>query len=308
MRVITEDTECGCYRPPSAKKLLACYRTSSLPTGADAKAAHAQLAKIQRDMIRTRRLLMVDGQRRLTEFLKGYFDARINNFCDRVMAHLHIAVEIAKTSGSWDRKDTAIDTITLEANSEVWRSALVAALGTTADAELIAAYTPIVQSIAARAYERTSTFIGEELAVDRSFTILRRAQSMAEEVTSINETTRARLVDTLEQALAEKQTVAEAVRTIRETIPEIEAGRIPTIARTEIGNAIDAGTKQALLESSTVKTVMVIGCQAREARSPQYNGQSTCNIRGVPVRDVDKLRFHPNHTGCIVPETFIGEG
>jgi len=286
--------------------MLACYRTSHVATGAGGKAATAQIAKIHRDMVRTRRLLMVDGQRRLAAFLSEFFDARINKFCDSVMAQVRVSVSLTRSASAWQTKDFE-ETVTLNATEQVWRTALIEAFGAAADAELIAAYTPIVQSIAARAYERTSLFIGEELAPDRSVSILRRSQNLAREVTSINDTTRTQLANVLEQALEEKQTVAEAVRTIREKIPEIEAARIPTIARTEIGNAVDEGTKQALVESSTVLTVSVIGCQAREARSPQYRGESTCNIKNVPVYDVDKLRFHPSHTGCIVPEKFVGE-
>ena len=47
-----------------------------------------------------------------------------------------------------------------------------------------------------------------------------------------------------------------------------------------------------------------IGCEAREAGSPTYRGESTCNIEDVPVSDADKLRFHPNHTGTMVPSKF----
>ena len=50
--------------------------------------------------------------------------------------------------------------------------------------------------------------------------------------------------------------------------------------------------------------VSVIGCEAREPGSPQYRGESTCNIQDVPINDADKLEFHPNHTGTIVPSRF----
>jgi hypothetical protein len=306
MELIVESFDCGCARRPmSAKKQLACYRTSHVRTG-DTKGLTAQLPKIRRDMLRTRRLLMVDGQRRLVAFLTEYFDRRINQFCDILIRQVRVSVELAKSHPTWSTKDFE-EVVTLQTNEQLWRAALIEAFGAAAQAELVAAYTPIVQSIAARAYERTSLFIAEELAPDASVTILRRAQNLAQDVTSINDTTRRQLTQVLEQALEEKQTVAEAVRTIREKVPDIQASRIPTIARTEIGNAVDEGTKQALSESSTVLEVSVIGCQARETRSPQYRGESTCNISGVPVYDINKLRFHPNHTGCIVPSKFIGE-
>ena len=43
-----------------------------------------------------------------------------------------------------------------------------------------------------------------------------------------------------------------------------------------------------------------------DASSPQHNGGSTCNAVDVPVQDNEHLRFHLQHTGCIVPSRFVG--
>ena len=286
----------------SAKKQLACYRTSHVDPGADGKSLSAQADRIARDMIITRRTLMRDGIRTMSEMLSAFFDDRLNTICDRVLERA--ATRAATVPGQ--KNDRGVE-FSMGMNEAVWASVINEVLGTEANIQLVTEFVPIVQSVAARAYERTSIFIGEELAADSSTTILRRAQNMAKEVTRINETTRANLVKTIERTMQEGQTIVEAVRTIRAEIPEIAARRIPTIARTEIGNAVDQGTIQALKESASVTHASVIGCKAREANSPQYNGGSTCNAVDVPVFDLDKLRFHPNHTGCIVASKFVGE-
>lgn len=286
----------------SARKQLACYRTSHVAPGADGKSLSAQADRIARDMVIMRRTLMLDGIRTLSAVLHTFFHDRLNLICDRVLER--VANRAGVVPGR--KADLGVE-FSMGMNEAVWANVINEVLGPEANIQLVTEFTPIVQSVAARAYERTSIFIGEELAADSSTTILRRAQNMAKEVTRINETTRANLVKTIERSMQEGQTVVESVRTLRAEIPEIAASRIPTIARTEIGNAVDQGTIQALKESSVVTHASVIGCKAREANSPQYNGQSTCNIQDVPVYDLDKLKFHPQHTGCIVASKFVGE-
>lgn len=297
---------CVCRRPVTGRKLLACVRASR-SLNADRKASR-DLEQIHRDLIRMRRLLMVEGMRTMTVLFRDFIEETLAEFVARVLARLQARAAGVPDTKS-DRRPTNIDVeINFGATNEsVWASVLDEVLGEQANVRLVTEYLPAAQSIAARAYERTSIVLGEELAADSNLSILRRAQTLAREVTQINETTRKTLANRLATGVAEGATAYEVAQQIKAEIPEIAAKRIPTIVRTEVGRALDEGTKQAIIESSTITHVSVIGCKAREANSPQYNGGSTCNAIDVPVYDVDKLRFHPNHTGAIVPSRFIGE-
>ena len=93
-------------------------------------------------------------------------------------------------------------------------------------------------------------------------------------------------------------------RPLDEALPAFNASRINTIARTETNNAWTRGSVASFQESTTLSHVSVIGCEAREPNSPQYRGESTCNVQDVPVEDAGLLDFHPNHTGTIVPSRF----
>lgn len=305
MPFVAPSAPCRC-RPMSFPRKMACLRTSNVAPGT--KAAPDQHAKIRRDMVRMRRLLMVEGGRPMREMLVSYFTKQIEAFVQAALFRAGKRVNITGRKASYDFDFGGAGDF-----DEIWAAALRDVLGTAADIELVSRYTPIAQSVAARAYERTAIFIGDipgsapAPAPTPSLNILRRTQVMAEKVTNINETTRVRLAETIVKAREEGATVAEVAKQIREKVPEIALNRVPTIVRTEVGNAVDQGTIQALKESKTVQTADVIGCKARESSSPTYNGFSTCNITGVPVYDLDKLLFHPNHTGCIVAGAFIGE-
>lgn len=98
------------------------------------------------------------------------------------------------------------------------------------------------------------------------------------------------------------------VATVLETDGEdLLTSRVGTIARTESSVIVDASASNCYMESGRVLTVQVVGCQAIEPNIPEYEGVPTCNITGVPAEDADKLEFHPNHTGYIVPETFADD-
>lgn len=147
--------------------------------------------------------------------------------------------------------------------------------------------------------------LGGEMRVGDTFEAGFRTNRIADLVTNITETTRNRMRRYFESKLAGEATIYEAVQDFSSQFPEIEQWRVNTIVRTEMGRAADEGTKEALRNASTVSEVSVVGCEAREDNSPQYRGESTCNIQNVPVQDIDLLEFHPNHTGAIVPSGFF---
>jgi hypothetical protein len=284
---------CVCGMNTASAGFVSRYRVSRVPKG-QPQSAHLQRAKIHRDMIRMRRHLMIEGQRGYADTLKKYFKKMLGRICDKVEYRLHMSY------GAAHRKAD----ISFGSSESLWREAINEVLGTSANVELMADSLPAMQSVIAKSYARTSLFIGEEEAHDASVILLRRAQGMARMVTRINETTRNNLADTIRSAMEDGQTIVEIVRRVRDEIPDIEAARIPTIVRTEVGRAIDEGTKQALRESSSVTHVDVVGCMGVEPGIPEFDGRPTCNIVGVPVERLDELQFHINHTGCIVPSRY----
>lgn len=294
IKAYTPPEVCACTRPKTGAKQLACYRTSTLAPGAGAKAVAAQRSRIHRDLVRTRRLLMRDGQRELSAAVLSFFDRKLDELLNEVTSRIGAAsapVPMAKMN-----TDAILRAI--------WNGAIDRVFSPKIDVDLLSEYLPVVQSIAARSYDRTCTIMGDEKAPDASVSILRRSQNLASQVTRINTTTRTKLVEVINRTFDEGMTLSEATRTIRDEVTDINAARIPTIARTEIGRAVDEGVKQSLKESETVTHVSVYGCQGREPGSPTYRGESTCNIQDVPIADVDKLEFHPNHTGAILPSRF----
>lgn len=303
MPLLLEDVEsCACCPPRrmSAAKQMACYRTSKVRPGASLKTLKLSRDAIRRDMVRMRRILMHEGGRSLASLLHSYFAQKIEELADRMNHHIrHSSTPLPMVKGSVD--------LGFGSHEAIWQQALKDVLGPDADIELVADYLPAVQSVAAKAYSRTSVFLGEGEDPQASVFILRRAQALAQQVTRINETTRRQLSAEIGKALDNDMTVAETVSHLRETFPDIAASRIPTIARTEMGRAVDEGTKQAMKESSVVSHCDVVGCQAVEPGIPTYMGRPTCNITDVPVYDLDKLQFHINHTGCIVAGKFHGE-
>ena len=294
-------SSCECAAPrkrvPRAA-LKARLRCSRVPKGA----THAQRTRahslIVADFVRMKRLLMHEGMKTLTTMLRTYFRKRLNAVVDRVEARME------KSARPFGTKVT-VDFEGLGSDEGLWRDAIESVLGHDASVELVNEYVPTVQSIAARAHNRVTLFLGLDEPMNSAAAIYRRAANMASRVTRITETTRTRLVNAIETAREAGQTPREIVQSIRAQIPEIEASRLPTIARTEIGNAIDQGTKQALKESGVVATVMVVGCQAEEPSAPTFDGVCTCNITDVPVERIDELEFHPNHSGALVPQAFV---
>lgn len=191
-------------------------------------------------------------------------------------------------------------------NEGQWGQALQNILGSRADVVVIDRATPVYQSTIAQAYARVNSLLGEQQAHRVSDAIARDARELAQQVTRINDTTRARMERVIRDSIADGDSVTGTIDKLSgEELDGINARRAATIARTETQRAWDAGAKRSFRGSKNVTHVSVIGCEAREARSPQYHGESTCNIKDVPIEDLDKLRFHPNHTGTIVPSRFI---
>lgn len=179
-------------------------------------------------------------------------------------------------------------------------------------ARVTAEILPSVQSTLDQGYSKTSMLLAQR-PVRGSIGLQRRSQALASRITNISATTRRRFQTILNNAVREGLSIQQTAQLIRQRIPQIQANRALTIARTEINNAWREGAIQSFKESATLTLVSVIGCESREEdrwETPSYapylyRGESTCNIQDVPVADSDKLEFHINHTGTLVPSGFI---
>lgn len=205
-------------------------------------------------------------------------------------------------------------TIPIVQNEHLWKRALDEVFARQ-NVEIVTELVPPIQSVIGQAYNKVSILLGHPNDITANPTIARQAREIAQKITNINDTTKQLFEKTILASINEGDTVVETAKKLRETLPQFERTRINTIARTETTNAWTQGSIAAFKESETLTHVSVIGCESREEDrwdSPSYqqfmyNGQSTCNIEDVPIGDADKLNFHPNHTGTVVPSKFRNE-
>ena len=170
--------------------------------------------------------------------------------------------------------------------------------------DAFATVVPPVQSVLAQGYSRTAAFLGQAADPAVNSYITARSRDIASRIVKVNDTTRKQIAKVIGDSINNGETVAETAKALREKVGRLSDSRKVTIARTELQNAYTEGSKQTFKENSTITHLSVIGCEAREARSPQFMGVSTCNIRNVRLSDVDQLVWHPNHTGTLVPSNF----
>lgn len=249
------------------------------------------------DFVNVKRSAQARGMRVMSAYLAKYFRQQIEAVCAHAVAH-------AERTGHKAAGDYAPIVFNFGANEQIWAEALKAIFGAEADIEIVTATMPLYQSVIDETMQKTSGLIGEDVTRAMSNGATRRAQEMCKKVTRINDTTRDRLRATIEDGLANQLNVYEMTKSIRARVPEIATNRIPTIARTEMGNAVDAGSKETFANSRAVTYVSVVGCEAIEPGIPTWHGVPTCNIQNVPAHAVNELEFHINHTGCIVPSGF----
>jgi hypothetical protein len=194
--------------------------------------------------------------------------------------------------------------LNLDAQLDAFNIALEGALGTV-QAELMLEVVPAIQSLMGAAYDRLTAAMGSQLnQVQAVRDFAAQAEGLAGRIVGVSETTRERVANLVARNIREGQSVLETARGIVDEGAGINARRALTIARTEMSNAWHQAATRSFKDTPTLTHVSVIGCQAREPNSPQYRGESTCNIQDVPVEDAGLLTFHPNHTGNIVPSRF----
>lgn len=178
--------------------------------------------------------------------------------------------------------------------------------------ELVLELVPPIQSVMAQGYSKTATMLGMGTEAASPSLIASRARSVATRITKISDTTRKQFERVVRQAIEEGDTVVETAKRLKKEMPQINARRQEVIARTETMMAWTEGSVASMQNSGVVTHVSVVGCESREEESwgrPSfrqftYRGEGTCNIQDVPIADADKLQWHPNHTGAVVPSRF----
>lgn len=194
-------------------------------------------------------------------------------------------------------------------HADLWQQALDEVF-TEERLVLAAELTPAVQSVTAQGYSKVQTMMGQDPDPSWNPRILETTRQIASRITGINETTRNHFRDLIGRAVSDGLSIPETAARLQREFPEMEKARIRTIARTELSNAWTWGSAASYMSTPGLLTVSVIGCIAREPKSPQYRGESTCNIQEVPVGEIPALLavgWHPNHTGTLVPSKFANE-
>lgn len=292
---------CGCKpKRMSGTRLFAACRKSGVPEGGwhNGLLGTAAFLRLQGDFVRAKRIAQLRGIRSITPYLK----AKMKELVEIIIRDVY---ERKDRRGEVIRKELEF-AVNPVGDEQLWADAINSAMadyGVEATVDMI----PRLQSVASEVYGRTTILLGGQAAANASNLVLASIRDMAAQVTSINETTRRQLVTIMRQGISEGDSVSGVALRLRDSLPERLWPRIPTIARTEMGRAVDRGSALAMEQQGSVKTVDVIGCQAVEPGIPTYHGRPTCNIVGVPVHDAKNLQFHINHTGCIVPGSFFDD-
>lgn len=290
-----------------ARKLIEVVGTKALVIPTNGWNAQS-FARYGGAMILTLARLAKLTQRRAAPIIAGtalrMFKSQLREVIERVTTNAH---------GHNDRQRRAllvgakadID-FELPSHEGLWAEAMNAVFR-EARIEAVAELMPPIQSVMAQAYNRTSILMAQEPSPNVGSLVAREARQVAQRVASVSETTRRNIAVAVRDAVRNNLSVTDTAAYIEARVPQIFGNRSLTIARTELNNAWTKMSVRSFQESSTLTHVSVIGCEAREENSPQYRGESTCNIQDVPVADADQLEFHVNHTGNIVPSRFRNE-
>jgi hypothetical protein len=244
-----------------------------------------------KDFVRIKNRHAARGIKSTAPFFKSYF-AKIRegviSYVQRRTPHLKAEVDFGQEEALW-----------AQAIKHVFAGK---------DDELVIEMMPRIRSVMAGAYADTTVILGdtEPTAAQAESAVRAPSLELCRKVTGMNDTLQKKMAANIDDAIEQGMTVPETVQYLRDRWPQIADNRIPTIARTEMGQAADHGVKLSVKNSDSVTHVSVVGCEAIEPGIPTYHGVPTCNIQNVPAHDVFVLEFHINHTGAIVPSAFRG--
>lgn len=267
-----------------------------------------QGATLLGDMLFVQRAARMKGARILTkplaDLMRKQIENCLTNFQDRFL-------RLAGTSGqptSRKAKDLPLSyTIPTPQHAEIWQK-VVTEMFAEHGMSIVIEVRPAIQSVASDVLQKTTSLLhGTEPPVHAKKLLQAQVDQMCQLVTNIDETTRSKLVKVIKKGLENGDPPFAVMESVRNAIPEIATNRVPTIVRTEMGRAADIGTLAALRADDMVTHISVVGCEAIEPNIPTFKGIPTCNIKNVPIAESINLKFHINHTGCIIPSGFRRE-
>lgn len=156
--------------------------------------------------------------------------------------------------------------------------------------------TPLHTSGIQRAISDVNTITGSAVSLTFSNPFVKGAvERLADQITGVlTETTKKDIRKLFARALSEGWNTNTIQDAISDKFSQYQGYRARMIARTEARKAWDAGAEVAYTDIG-VKKVDVIGCT-------QFEWNSDCGKRGIPVHLISSLVFHPNHIGSLAPE------
>lgn len=286
--------------------------------------------KLIRDVLAVRRLALRGNSAKLSKALRGMMEDEVSEVLG-VFASLVDKRVNGKSIGS--RLINVILTLNVPDGSEsIWEEALDLIFSRDPTrGRILKVFKPHYQSVMDHIVTKTSVIIpppvpqrrlSEDLIpvtgistpelppwvpmtpAQQTKLITAKADNLCHKVTRISETTKGRLRSVFRKHIKDGSTVSEVVKAIQDNFPQIADNRIHTIVRTELSRAANEAQIMAFQNSLSVTHCSVTGCQAVEEASPTYRGFHTCNLRNVPVADLQLVEFHINHTGAWVPTGF----
>jgi len=115
---------------------------------------------------------------------------------------------------------------------------------------------------------------------------------LGRKITRVNNTTRDDIEKQIRDGVDAGESISKLKKRIEYVYSKARGYRAEMIARTESSRAYDQGSILSYKDAG-IKFVDVIGCECDHA---------PCNQTHIPIEEADGLDFHPNHSGCLVPE------
>jgi len=291
----------------SNKKLFLRYRKSAIPEGGwtHENFVGEEAEDLRQDMLLMRRAAILQGLRNVAPSLAKLMAEQVEAV---VMSALNSFSRLYGISASKTWADVRKEDFDFQVPNEggMWADAIEAEMARAGTAVTVVVG-PSIHAVTGDVFGKVNLLLGAKPTRAQVNGMGVRSRSIVAKVGDITETTRTRLHAEVVRALQEGDTVFATAERIRRRIPQIATNRVPTIVRTELGEAADEAVGYSMEQSGTVAYFDVIGCEAIEPNIPTYKGIPTCNITHVPMRDRNLVRFHINHTGAIVAGGFFRE-
>ena len=286
----------------SPAKIVARVKRSRVPdTGWTDRAFRTYNGRaLVRDMVIAQRASIGKGIRTLAPKLQAWFDSYIEEVIRVVLARASVSYGVRAVGSKAE-----VIALAPGAHEALWGEAIEEVLRER-NLSFVSANLGAVQSVVDSSHATTISLLGLPGTTRGARSQLQgRVRDIASRVTNINETTRGRMRSIISTGIANDLTVPQMAGNLREKFKGMSGWRTALIARTEMGQAADAGRNQGIKDSGVVTHVSVIGCITRETTGRYtMDGESTCNIHDVPVARIDELVFHPGHTGTTIPSRF----